>query len=106
MIGALRVKVVLLFRVGLKPTSSATETSFNFREYGLLIFQNQLFRKILSGTPSGCQTVWIRSGPDLYPNCLQNLTADDKSRGWPERVNIMSFFAKKEKCCGPDDSLL
>ena len=27
-------------------------------------FQNQLFRKILSGLPSECQTVWIQIRPD------------------------------------------
>ena len=49
-------------------------------------FQNQLFRKILSGLPLECQTVWITDqarqnvGPDLCPNCLQRLSADDQSR--------------------------
>ena len=32
------------------------------------------------GTLSESQTVWIQSvGPDLDPNCLQRLSADDKS---------------------------
>ena len=31
----------------------------------LLIFQNQLFRKILSGKPWECQTVWIQIRPDI-----------------------------------------
>ena len=38
-------------------------------------FQNQLFRKILSGIPSECQTVRIQVGSDLGPNCLQRLFA-------------------------------
>ena len=28
-------------------------------------FQNQLFRKILSGIPSECLTVWIQITPDI-----------------------------------------
>ena len=45
-------------------------------------FQNQLFRKILSGIPSECQTVWTQArpnviGPGLDPNCLQRLSGDD-----------------------------
>ena len=41
-------------------------------------FQNQLFRKILSGIPSECYTVCV--GPDLDPNCLQSLSANDTRR--------------------------
>ena len=45
----------------------------------LQFFLNQLFRKILSGIPSECQTDWIQVSfvrPDLDPNCLQKLSAD------------------------------
>ena len=47
------------------------------------LFQNYPFQKILSGTLSECQTVWIQTrtdnvGPDLGPNCLQRLSADSK----------------------------
>ena len=49
-------------------------------------FQNHTFRKILPGIPSECQTVQIQImqarhvvGPDLGPNCLQELSADDSS---------------------------
>ena len=45
-------------------------------------FQNQLFRKILSGMPSVLKSLdsdrarhFVR--PDLGPNCLQKLSADD-----------------------------
>ena len=44
-------------------------------------FQSQLFRKIISGILSECQTVWIQIRPDIYvgpdlgPNCLQRLSA-------------------------------
>ena len=46
-------------------------------------FQNQLFRKIVSGIRSACQTILDPDqaqhnvGPDLGPNCLQKLSADD-----------------------------
>ena len=30
-------------------------------------FQNQLFRKILSGIPKECQTDWIQIRPDKRP---------------------------------------
>ena len=49
-------------------------------------FQNQLFRKILSGIPSGVSNsldpdqARQNVGPDLGPNCLQRLSADDTSR--------------------------
>ena len=47
------------------------------------LFQNQLFRKILSGIPSVCQAVRIQIrrfvGPDLGPNCLLRLSADNTS---------------------------
>ena len=33
-------------------------------------FQNQPFRKILSGLPSGCQTVWIQIRPDILSGLI------------------------------------
>ena len=45
-------------------------------------FQHQLFRNILSGIRSECQTgldpdqAQPSVGPDLGPNCLQKLSAD------------------------------
>ena len=65
--------------------------SFNCLHAGLIFMifsQNNLFIKILSGTLSACQTVRDpdqarRSvGSDLGPNCLQRLSADDKSCRW------------------------
>ena len=40
-----------------------------------LFFHNQLFRKILSGTPSECQTVWVKIRPDrlLGQICVQSV---------------------------------
>ena len=49
-------------------------------------FHSQLFKIILSGIPSECQTVWIQIrpdknvAPDLGQNCLQRLVADNTSR--------------------------
>ena len=49
-------------------------------------FQNQLFRKAISEISPECQINWIQirldvlGGPDLGPNSLQRLTADDTSR--------------------------
>ena len=38
------------------------------------------FSKVLSGTLSECQTVWIHSvGPDLDPKCFQRLSTNRKS---------------------------
>ena len=54
----------------------------------LIFFQNYFFQKNLSGISSECQTVWIQIkivGPDLGPNCLQSLSADDtrSTTKWP-----------------------
>ena len=55
-----------------------------------IFFQNQsvccCFLKNLSGISVECQAVWIQImpevfvGPDLGPNCLQKLSADDTSK--------------------------
>ena len=51
----------------------------------LLTFQNYLFKYTLSGTLSECQNGLDPDqdrqnfGPDLDTNCLQRLSADDKS---------------------------
>ena len=49
------------------------------------LFQNQLFRKILSGIPPVSNSLDPDQaqhfvGPDLGPNCLQRLSADDPSK--------------------------
>ena len=49
-----------------------------------VFFLNQLFQKNLSGIPSECKSldpdqVQCFVGPDLGPNCLQRLSADDES---------------------------
>ena len=47
-------------------------------------FKNKLFRKILSGIPSVSNSLDIDQtrhflGPDLGPNCLQKVSADNTS---------------------------
>ena len=50
-----------------------------------IFFQNQfvvVFSIFFSGISVECQAVWIQImpvGPDLGPNCLQRLSADDTS---------------------------
>ena len=61
-------------------------------------FQNQHFRKILSGIPSDCKNsldpdqarlfVW----PDLGPNCSQRFKADDTSRQRAKCQLLIQFF--------------
>ena len=57
----------------------------------LNFFQNQLFRKTLSGIPSECKTIWIQIrpdknvGPDLGLKCLKKLSADNTNR---QRVKL------------------
>ena len=81
--------------------------------------------KILSGIPSDCQTDWFQImpdttfvGPNLGPNCLQRLSADDtkrprvyspaewsltmKKRDLASRFTIV-FFSFAEAGCVPID---
>ena len=51
-----------------------------FLSSAYFVFQNQLFRKILSEIRLECQTVWIQVGPDLGPKCFQKLLTDDTRR--------------------------
>ena len=43
-------------------------------------FQNQLFRKILSGIPSECQTVWIQIRPDILSGLIRVQTVSKGSQ--------------------------
>ena len=57
-------------------------------------FQNQLFEKIISGTPSVSNNLdpdqARRSvGPDQFPNCLEKLSADITKR---QRVQLKTFM--------------
>ena len=58
----------------------------SFFLYSADFFFNQLFLKILLGTSSECQTVWIQVRPDIFvgheldPNCLKKRSAEDTSR--------------------------
>ena len=69
---------------------SADETS---RCMYFFFLSKSTFLKILSGFPSECQTIsdpdqaQLFVGPDLDPNCLQMLSADDTSRQRDKRTN-------------------
>ena len=52
----------------------------------LFIFFKINFSKNSSPTLLECQMVW-NVGPDLGPNCLQRLSADDKVEASKKRVN-------------------
>ena len=60
----------------------------------LIFFQNHLFPIILSVIPSECQTVQIQIkprqnvGPDLGPNCLQRLSAEDTALVRKELITL------------------
>ena len=59
-------------------------------------FFKNIFKKNLSGTLSECQTVWIQIrtdavGPDLGPNCLQRLSADDLCHCLQGKLNLQTF---------------
>ena len=48
-----------------------------------IFFKISLFFSIFSEISEECQAVWIQImpvGPDLGPNCLQRLSADDTSK--------------------------
>ena len=56
------------------------------------IFQNQLFQKILSGTPSECQTAWIQVEPKItWSGSKMFAKINSRWRNWPlaGRVNIL-----------------
>ena len=60
-----------------------------------IFFKNQLFRKILSEIPSVSQSLDPDQaqhfvGPDLGPNCLQRLSADDIS-GQGVKLNTLAY---------------
>ena len=68
-------------------TSLALTCWENFHDFCrlLIFFKINLFSKTISGTQLMCQTVKreIRPekfGPDLDPNCLQRLSADNTGR--------------------------
>ena len=53
----------------------------------IYFFQNEFFRKLLSGILSVYQTAWIGTG--LVPNCLQRLSVDGTIR---PGVNLIVRF--------------
>ena len=65
----------------------------------LIFYLIQHFQNYLSGITSECQSVWIQSarhvvGPDLGPNCLQTMSADDTRR---QKVNVGAHMDESSK---------
>ena len=52
-------------------------------------FKNQLFRKIILGIPSECQTDWIQISPDTVPGliCFQSV-----SKGFEQTTLVANGF--------------
>ena len=58
----------------------------------LIFFQNQLFRKILSGIPSECETAWIQIRPDILSGLIWVQTV---CKGYQQqRVNLMPVIGR------------
>ena len=55
------------------------------------LFQNQLFRKIISGITSGCQTVWIQIRPDKMSGLIWVQTV------WKGYKQMTKVAASKER---------
>ena len=69
-------KLEQVYRVNSLPT-----WYFSFFFVVFWFFQNQLFRKFLSGVPSECQPDWIKIRPDVLSGLiLVQISADDTSR--------------------------
>ena len=45
-------------------------------------------------------------GPDLCLNCLQRLSADDKSHGWQARVNNIFFLLHRFYCLTQETNVM
>ena len=66
-------------------------------------FQNQLFRKTVSGIPSDCQTIWIQIRPKVLPSLIwvqtvcksyQQMTLVGKEGNFACCFIILDFFSK------------
>ena len=51
-------------------------------------FQNQLFRKIISGIPPECQTVWTQTRPDVLLGVIWTLTVYKISQQTRAKVSL------------------
>ena len=56
------------------------------------ILQNQLFRKILSGTPSECQTDWIQIRPDIL---LGLIWVQSVCQGYEQTTCLCMFYFRE-----------
>ena len=62
-----------------------------------IFFQNQLFRSTIRvSNRSDSAQAQQNVGPDLGPNCLQKLSADDTSR---QRVKTTLSFSRRHSIC-------
>ena len=77
--------------------------NFSYVLSSAVFFQNHLFRKIISGIQIRVSSSFDRDqgrhsvGPDLGPNCLQRLSADDTSK---QRVKVDVEFGTVNFCQG------
>ena len=63
---SLFANVYIIYRVKIQVNHTLTPWKFFYHFLSSAdFFQNQLFRKNLSGIPSECQTDWIQIGPDI-----------------------------------------
>ena len=60
------LSAVLAFRINSLPHGKTLRSFLSSADF----FQNQLFRKILSGIPSECQAVWIQIRPDILSGLI------------------------------------
>ena len=71
----------------------------------LIFFKINFLKKLFQEFLLECQTVWAQCfvwpdqnvGPDLVPNCLQRLSADNTSRQRVLKRNKQGFFGNFEK---------
>ena len=73
----------------------------------LIFFQNQLFRKIMLGIPSECQTVWIQTRSDVLSEliCVQIRFAKIISRrhNRPRVFEVCDLGMRKPACSATEN---
>ena len=64
-------------------------------------FQNQLFRKIISGLPSECKTIWIQIRPDVLLSLIwiQTVCIGYQQTTLLRRERVKPFLASSNFCC-------
>ena len=78
------------------PTKTIMNVSYTVLFSRLLIlFQNQIFRKILSGIPSRCQTDWIQIRPDILSGLIW---VQSVSKGYQQMALVGNELIVCERC--------